>query len=117
MEQFPVRPSIYHPQLFLGLRVSDWPYILGISLASLAIPYFAGLKIGPVPLAVLTGAAGVVGSVSFFKWAQTGRRPRWLQLRLQALACPRVVGRRQGGQRRHKSYLRDETPAAATRQP
>ena len=108
LNTYPIRSSIYQPNLIMGLREFHWLVTGVIGLAGLTIPLALGLHFGPLPLGLLTSVAGVVGALAFFKWSEVGRRKGWLELKFAALTQSQRPERRRAPDRRHGCYLWEE---------
>jgi len=85
MRQRPVRSRIYLPVVRFGVVSSDWKFVLTFTLIAYLIPFFLGLRIGRVPLFLITGLLTAIGSVIFFAAIRVGRRPYWFQHMVRAL--------------------------------
>ena len=81
----PVRPNIYLPVVRFGVADSDWKYVLAITCLGYMIPFFTGIRVLAVPLELWGVLLSAAGSVAFFNYVRVGRRPFWLQHKLQAL--------------------------------
>jgi len=81
----PIRPNVYLPVSRFGVRVEDWKFVLAATLVSYTVPFLFDLKLRGVPLELWCGLGAGALSVAFFNWARIGRRPFWLQHRLQAM--------------------------------
>ena len=80
----PMRPNIYLPVVRFGVVVSDWKYILLVTLFGYLVPFFLRLKVGNVPLWFVTGIVGAALSYSFFRYTKVGRKPYWFQHSIRA---------------------------------
>jgi hypothetical protein len=102
---YPLRSSIYQPNLIMGLREFHWLVMGVIGLVCLTVPLALGLHVGPLPLGLLTGVGSVVVALGFFKWSEVGRRKGWLELKFAALTQARRQERRRAQDRRQGGYL------------
>ena len=85
MQPRPIRPNVYLPVSRFGVRVEDWKFVLAATMISYTVPFLFDLKLRGVPLELWCGLGAGALSVAFFNWARIGRRPFWLQHRLQAM--------------------------------
>lgn len=85
MRPRPVRSMIYLPVTIFGVISSDWKYVLIFGLAGYAIPYVLDLKIGRIPLEIVTTVLAIAASIAILNVIRVGRKPFWLQHRLRAL--------------------------------
>ena len=81
----PVRPNIYLPVVRFGVVVSDWKYILCVTLVGYLVPFFFRLKVGNVPLWFVTGIGAAALSYCFFRYTKIGRKSFWFQHSMRAI--------------------------------
>ena len=101
----PVRPNIYLPVLRFGVVVSDWKYILAVTLVGYLVPFFVRLKVGNVPLWFVTGLSAAALSYSFFRYTKVGRKPYWFQHSMRALLDGPVARRTLSSDRQQRTWL------------
>lgn len=89
----PVRPNIYLPVVRFGVVVSDWKYILVVTLIGYLVPFFFRLKVGNVPLWFVTGLGSAALSYGFFRYTKVGRKPFWFQHSLRAFVNGAIARR------------------------
>ncbi len=85
MRPRPVRSKIYLPVVRFFVVSSDWKFVLAATLIGYLIPLLLKLRIGMVPLWLITGLGTLFGSILFFYFIRIGRRPYWFQHSLQAM--------------------------------
>lgn len=104
--RYAVRAEIYRPNVILGVRDSDWKWILLMTLAALAVPVIFEWFVWLIPVSVFTTALALGGGIAFFNWTRLGRRPRWLEFQIQAL-LEKPISRRRFPQERNAglSYI------------
>ncbi|HEY6803715.1 MAG TPA: hypothetical protein VI306_09065 [Pyrinomonadaceae bacterium] len=89
----PVRPNIYLPVVRFGVVVSDWKYILFVTLAGYLVPFFLRLEVGNLPLWFATGIGAAAISYCFFRYTKVGRRSYWFQHSLRSFREGNVARR------------------------
>ncbi len=107
LQSYPIRSSLYQANKIFGLREFHWLVIILTGIVGLTLPLALGLRLGPVPLGLVTGVGGMVAALSFFKWSEVGRRAGWLELKLAGLPQAQRQERRRAPDRRHGTYLID----------
>jgi hypothetical protein len=81
----PVRPNIYLPVVRFGVADSDWFSVLLISCVGYLAPVPFGITVLYVPLQMWTWLLATAGSIAFFSYIRIGKRPYWLQHKLNGL--------------------------------
>lgn len=84
MRPRPVRSKIYLPVILFYVVSSDWKYILALTMLGYLIPFFLDLRIWVIPAWLITGVGMLLGSILFFAYIRTGRRPHWFEHTLRA---------------------------------
>lgn len=84
MRPRPVRSNLYLPVTILYVVSSDWKFVLAATLIGYLVPFFMHWKIWVIPLWLITGVGALVGSIAFFSYIRTGRRPHWFEHTMRA---------------------------------
>src|SRR5882672_10975301 len=85
MRARPIRRNIYLPVVRFGVAGSDWFTVLLISCAGYLAPVPFGITILYVPLQMWIWLLATAGSIAFFNYIRIGRKPYWLQHKLQSI--------------------------------
>src|SRR5882724_963953 len=85
MRARPIRPNIYLPVVRFGVADGDWLSVLLISCVGYLAPVPFGITLFYIPLQMWTWLLATAGSIAFFNYVRIGRKPYWLQHRLNGL--------------------------------
>lgn len=84
MRPRPIRSKIYLPVVLFHVVSSDWKYVLALTMLGYLIPFFFNLKIWVIPAWLITGIGMLLGSILFFRFIRSGRRPYWFEHTLRS---------------------------------
>src|SRR5262249_20144408 len=83
MQARPLRSQIYLPVLRFGITDEDWGIVIAAGILGYAIPFLFGMKIGIVPLEMVSWIVAIGLSIFILNIPRRKSRPYWLKHVLQ----------------------------------
>ena len=98
MQQRPVRSQIYLPVLRFGITDEDWGFVIVAAILGYAIPFLFGMKIGNVPLEMVSWIITMGLTILTLNIIRRRSRLAWLRHVIQAKLQGAVSRRRLPGE-------------------